>query len=571
VWASLVVFLAVASAARAADLVVAYDVMVPMRDGVVLATDVFRPRTEAKLPVLLIRTPYNKADERDVARFFASHGWAVLLQDVRGRYDSEGVWTPFVNEADDGYDAVEWAAAQPFSNGKVATSGGSYAAIDQWLAATRRSKHLAAIVSEFAPSDLYEGFLYPGGAFQEAIGVTWAALVSSRVKQSASLQSEDWPRVFLSMPLTEALRSVGHATPFFREWLRHPAYDAHWKSLSWQGAYEGLDVPVFAVHSWFDIFNVGKGNIDNFLKLRARGAPGRRGAHRLVVGPWEHGPHGTKVGDVEFGEVSRMDLDEAALRWLENVVKGAENGADRDAPVKVFTMGENAWHDYADWPPPGTRTVAYYLGGRRANSSLGEGALATTLPAENEPAETFTYDPKDPVPNMGGGNCCWPQILPWGPLDQRPVERRDDVLVFSTPALASALRVTGPVVAKIWVKSSAPDTDFAVKLVDVHPGGFAMNLADGILRARYRGSFEKPEPLAPDRAYELTIDLGATSHLFLEGHRVRVEVSSANFPRYSRNTNTGNVPELDTETRPARQTVLHDARHPSRILLPVLP
>jgi putative CocE/NonD family hydrolase len=549
-----------------------YDVPVPMRDGVLLATDVYRPDASGRFPVILMRTPYNKADERDDALFFAARGYAFLVQDVRGRYDSGGAWLPFRHEADDGYDAEEWAAKQPWSNGDVVTYGGSYAAIDQWLAATRHSTHLKAMAPEFSPSDLYDGMFYPGGAFQQAIAQTWGTLVAERVKQSASLANDPWTKVFAHLPVVRALDVIGRRLRFYEEWLEHPSHDSYWKALAWRDSFADVDCPAFLVHSWYDVFNVRHGNLENFERLRATGPKRFRDAHRLVVGPWEHGPHGTKVGEVEFGPKSIIDLQELELRWFDHYVKGIDNGAERDAPVKVFTMGENAWHDYADWPVPGTRRVSYYLrSGGRANTLLGDGGLGETAPGRAERPDRYTYDPKDPVPNAGGGNCCWPKILPWGPLDQRAVERRDDVLVYTTPPLAGDLRVTGAVSAELWVTSSAPDTDFAVKLVDVDPGGFAMNLTDGIARARYRSSAERPELLEPGRATRISVDVGNTSNLFLKGHRLRVEISSANFPRYSRNTNTGRQPEIDTETRPAEQTIWHDAEHASRLVLPVLP
>jgi uncharacterized protein len=549
-----------------------YDVPVPMRDGVKLATDVFRPDVPGRFPVILMRTPYNKADEREDAIFFAQHGYVFLVQDVRGRYDSGGEWTPFRHEADDGYDAQEWAALQPWSNGDVISYGGSYAAIDQWLAATRRNTHLKAMAPEFSPSDLYDGMFFIGGSFQQAIAQTWGDLVAERVKQSASLESDPWPRVFTHLPVSAGLDVIGRNLPFYREWLEHPAYDAYWKTLSWRDAFATIDCPAFLVHSWFDIFNVKHGNLENFERLRASGPRRFHDAHRLIVGPWEHGVHGTRVGEVEFGPNSLIDPREFELRWFDHYVKGVDNGAERDAPVKIFTMGENAWHDYDDWPVPGTRSVSYYLkSAGRANTLVGDGTLSEVRPEPHEEPDRFSYDPKDPVPNAGGGNCCWPKILPWGPMDQRAVERRDDVLVYSTPPLPGDVRVTGPISVVLWVTSSAPDTDFAVKLVDVDPGGFAMNLTDGILRARYRDSVEKPQLLEPGRAYEITIEVGNTSNLFRKDHQIRVEIASGNFPRYSRNTNTGRQPEKDTETRVAQQTIWHDADHPSHLVLPVLP
>jgi uncharacterized protein len=549
-----------------------YGVMVPMRDGVRLATDVFRPSVPGRFPVVITRTPYNRSDERDFAIYFARHGYVALTQDVRGRYDSEGEWYPLVHEADDGYDVQEWAARQPWSNGQVLLYGSSYGAIQQWLSATRRSPHLAAMSPQFTPSDPYAGWVWVGGAFQEAIAVTWSALVTGRVKQSASLKFDPWPLAFKHLPVTDALRTIGHNPPFYRDWLAHPTRDAYWRAVSWRDSVSAHDVPAFIVGSWYDIFNVRHGTIDGFQTLRANGPVRHRAAHRLVIGPWEHGPHGTRVGEVEFGPQSTVDLDALLLRWFDHVVKGVANGADKDPPVRLFTMGENAWHDYDDWPVPGTRLVSHYLrGGGRANGASGDGRLENEPPPPGEKPDRYSYDPRDPVPNAGGGNCCWPELLPWGPLDQRAVERRDDVLVYSTPPLERDLRVTGRITARLWVASSAADTDFTVKLVDVFPSGFAMNLTDGILRVRYRASFETPRLLDAGKPVEITVEVGDTSNLFQVGHRLRVEIASANFPRYSRNTNTGRQPETDLSTVAAHQVVFHDAAHPSRVEIPVLP
>ena len=558
--------------AREAPVARVYNLPVPMRDGVRLATDVFRPDAPGRFPAVLIRTPYNRSEERKDAFFFARHGYAAVVQDVRGRYDSEGEWTPLAHEADDGYDAQEWIARQPWSNGKVLTFGSSYGAVQQWLAATRKSPHLVAMSPQFTPMDPYAGWIWPGGAFQEAINVTWSALVSGRVKQSASLKADPWPLAFRHVPVTDALKVIGHDPRFYRDWLAHPSYDDYWRAVSWEGSLASLDVPVFIVASWYDIFNVRSGGIECFRRLRALGPERTRTAHRLVIGPWEHGPHASRVGEVEFGPASLLDVDALVLRWFDRLAKGAADGAPSDPPVRAFIMGENAWHDFDDWPPPGTRYVSYYLrSGGRANTSVGDGRLTEKPPSSGEVPDRYTYDPSDPVPNAGGGNCCWPDLLPWGPYDQRAVERRDDVLVYSTPPLARDVRVAGPVVARLWFASSAPDTDVAVKLVDVLPNGFAMILTDGILRARYRDSFERPRPLSPGEPAELTIEMGDAGNLFRAGHRIRVEVASANFPRYSRNTNTGRQPETDTTMTAAKQTLFHDPSHPSRIVLPILP
>lgn len=552
------------------------NVQVPMRDGVKLATDVFRPDAPGRFPVLLIRTPYNKRNEPapEEVLYFAQHGYAVVVQDVRGRYGSEGEWEPFFHETEDGFEARKWAAGQPWSNGQVATYGASYLSMVQWLAAMRPSPNLKAMVSNVGPSDIYETLAWVGGSFLYGAGATWASFMTGRGGPPPPMGPPEWARAFLHLPMADTVKSAGRDPRFYRDWVAHPTYDAYWRRLRWQDRYENLDFPVLNIGGWYDVFL--KGTTENFQKLRARGPARGRAGHRLVIGPWVHGSAASLqspriLNKVDFGAQSAFNLREFVRRWLDHYVRGIDNGAGREAAVKVFTMGENAWHDYPDWPVPGTRYVPYYLGSKgRANTLEGDGTLGLGAPSPLEKPDQYVYDPADPTPTAGGATCCQAEILPWGPLDQREVERRRDVLVYTTPPLEEELRVTGPVMARLWVASSARDTDFTVKLVDVHPDGFAMNLADGILRARYRRSFEKPELLPPGRPHPLTIDLWSTSNVFKKGHRIRVEVSSSNFPRYSRNTNTGRQPETDTTWEKAHQTVFHDSRRPSHILLPVL-
>lgn len=310
--------------------------------------------------------------------------------------------------------------------------------------------------------------------------------------------------------------------------------------------------------------------------MRTEGPAGVRNSQRLIVGPWVHRSVDTLQpspiqGDVDFGPDSVLDLRAIELQWLDHYIKGVDNGIDKEPPVKIFTMGENIWHDYADWPVPGTQYPKYYLQSKgAANTMQGDGLLVATAPASQEKADEFTYNPENPVPTVGGALCCAPEVLPWGATDQRAVERRDDVLVYVTPPLETEVRVTGHVVMQLWASTSAHDTDFTAKLVDVSPNGFAMNLTAGVVRARYRNSREHPDLVEPGKPFELTIDLFNTSNVFKRGHRILVEISSSNFPQFSRNTNTGKQPESDTDWESAHQQILHDSAHPSRITLPIL-
>jgi putative CocE/NonD family hydrolase len=385
--------------------------------------------------------------------------------------------------------------------------------------------------------------------------------MDGRVMHEKDLGFVSWPEVFRHLPVVDAPSIAGRDVEWYRDLVRHPTRDEFWQGLSWEDSYELWNFPVFNVGGWFDSFNASGGTIDAFIKLRQRSSPAMRDGHRLIMGPWAH-QFSRPPGEVDFGPSAKLDLRALYLRWMDHYIKGEQNGAENDAPVKVFTMGENRWHDYSDWPPPGVTYRSFYL--------RSGGLLSTEADTESETSDSYIYDPADPVPTVGGAACCWTQVVAFGAIDQRPLEGRKDVLVYSTPPLTEDLRVTGPVSIRLWVSSSAPDTDFVARLIDVHPDGFAMNLTDGILRARYRDSFETPALMKPGEVYEIIIPLGATSNLFRKGHRIRVHVTSSNFPRFSRNTNTGAQPELDTRMQTAVQTVWHDAARSSQLILPVL-
>jgi uncharacterized protein len=542
-------------------------VMIPMRDGVHLATDLYRPDREGKFPVILTRSPYGRAGLGQFAEALAAAGYVGVWQDVRGRFDSEGEWAPFVHESDDGYDAIQWAATQPWSNGRVFMFGGSYVAMVQWLAATRRNPHLAGLITLVSPGDFYHDFFYEGGALALGGAALWSTFTDGR--EHNELEPMPWDSAFRKLPLVEIVRSVGHDPPAFREWTSHPNDDGFWRAIRWEDDFPAFDFPVLHIGGWFDIFQ--KGTIENFRRMATAARPAARSKQHLIVGPWGHqGQENPRVGEVDFGPASVLDLRSAVTTFLDRYAQGRK---DRMLPpVRVFLMGENQWREYPTWPAPGTRTVGYFLrSGGQANGADGDGRLETARPATGETADRFRYDPANPVPTRGGGNCCWPNIVAWGPLDQRPLEQRPDVLIYSTPPLDQDVRVLGPVSLELWVASSAPNTDFTGKLVDVAPDGFAMNLTDGIQRLSHRASEIRPAPVKPGTPVRITVDLWNTGHVFRKGHRIRLEVSSSNFPRYSRNLNTTELPETGSTIAVADQTVFHDARRPSRLLLSVLP
>jgi putative CocE/NonD family hydrolase len=556
------------------EVTVERNVAAKMRDGVTLRADIYRPKAEGKFPVLLVRTPYDKQGIIDFGLRAAERGYVVIAQDVRGRFTSEGEWYTFKNESQDGYDTVEWAAALPYSNGKVGMFGGSYVGATQYLAAIAKPPHLAGICPTVTASNYHDGWTYQGGAFEQWFNESWSsglALDTMRRRTAKGMNPLDGSKVLplLSYPVLEAPSSNGVAT-YFTDWLEHPNYDRYWKPISIEDHYADIQVPVFGVGAWYDIF-LG-GTLRNYVTLKTEaGTEAARKGQRLEVTVGGHAGGGRKIGAVDFGEKLPNDDEEAMLRWYDWLLKGEANGIEKEKPVKIFVMGKNEWREEDDWPLARAKSTRYYLhSAGAANGLSGSGVLNTVRPAE-EKADQYVYDPSDAVPTIGGPLCC--QALPTGigPQDQRPAEERHDVLVYTATPFARDTEVTGPVSLDLYVSSSAVDTDFTGKLVDVWPDGFAQNLTEGILRLRYRNSQEKPAPANPGETYRITVDLWATSNVFLAGHRLRLEVSSSNFPRFDRNMNTGEEQARATRMIKATNAVYHDKAHPSAVVLPVLP
>lgn len=571
-------------------IVIEKNIEIPMRDGCVLKGDLFRSDSAEKLPVLLNRTPYDKkfplisSLTLDAIRA-ATRGYNVVFVDCRGRFASDGVFTCFVDEARDGYDTIEHLARQPWANGKVGTFGASYMGATQWLAAATRPPSLKAMVPAITASDYHDGWTYQGGAFSLFFNVSWTmtSLGLARLMRERTTNPKAAEEIAVVMGSIDAMRErmdflplkefpmFRAGAPYFFDWLDHPYYDDYWRALSIEERHAEIDVPALNIGGWYDIFQGG--TIRNYLGMRGRGAAGP--AATLMMGPWHHTlPLSSLVGQVDMGFRSSpisIDLDGMQLDWFDYWLKGKANGVADGAPVRLYVMGRNEWRDEKEWPLPGTEWRRYYLHSRgRANSAHGDGALATDAPGA-EPADSFLYNPLNPVPTAGGGLCCYPNSVPGGAFDQAMVEHRGDVLVYSTEPLAEDLEIIGPVKFTLYASSSAPDTDFTAKLVDVGPCGFARNLTDGILRARVRESQSSPRLMRPGQVYEFTIDLWSTANLFKVGHRIRLEVSSSNFPRFDRNPNTGHDLFADAETQPAMQTVRHDREFASYLTLPVIP
>jgi uncharacterized protein len=571
------------SAAEDHVVTVERNVAAKMRDGVTLRADVYRPKDEGKFPVLLVRTPYDKQNVSGFGHKGAARGYVVIAQDVRGRFESEGEWYTFKYESQDGYDTVEWAAALPYSNGKVGMFGGSYVGATQFLAAIAQPPHLAGICPTVTASNYHDGWTYQGGAFEQWFSESWSSgLAENTMRRRAEKNYNALAGTAVlplnSYPVLEPPSGEGIA-PYFKDWLAHPNFDEYWKQWSIEDHYGQIQVPVLNIAAWYDIF-LG-GSLKNYVRLKTDGGTeAARKGQRLVVTVGGHAGESStgKVGAVEFGSKLPMDSDELTLRWYDWLFKGEANGVEKEKPVKIFVMGKNEWRDEDDWPLARAKNTKYFLHSAGAANGLapsgpgqaGNGTLSTVAPAE-EKADQYVYDPSDAVPTIGGPLCCGALPTGIGPEDQRLAEARNDVLVYTTPAFAKDTEVTGPVSLDLYVSSSAVDTDFTGMLVDVWPNGFAQNLTSGILRLRYRNSQEKPELANPGETYHITVDLWATSNVFLAGHKLRLEVSSSNFPRFDRNLNTGEEQARATRMVKATNVVYHDKGHPSALVVPVVP
>jgi len=552
------------------------NVAVTMRDGVTLRADIYRPKAEGKFPVLLTRTPYDKTGTMVFGVRAAARGYVVIAQDVRGRFASEGDWYPFKYESQDGYDTVEWAAALSYSNGKVGMFGGSYVGATQFLTAIAAPPHLAGICPNVTASNYHDGWTYQGGAFEQWFDESWTTELAMNTMRRRVEKSDDALAGTKVLPLNaypviESPSAAGVAS-YFTDWLAHPDFDAYWKQWSIEDHYGQIQVPVFSLGAWYDIF-LG-GTLKNYERLKTEaGTDAAKRGQRLEVYVGGHAgwSQARQIGAVDFGEKAPFDSSEVMLRWYDWLLKGESNGVEKEKPVKIFVMGRNEWREEDDWPLARAKNTRYYLhSAGAANGLSGDGTLSGTAPGD-EKHDQYVYDPADAVPTIGGPLCC--EALPTGigPQDQRPAEARSDVLVYTTPAFAKDTEVTGPVSLDLYVSSSAVDTDFTGMLVDVWPSGFAQNLTSGILRLRYRNSQEKAELANPGETYHITVDLWATSNVFLAGHKLRLEISSSNFPRFDRNLNTGEEQARGTRMVKATNAIYHDKAHPSAVILPIVP
>ena len=569
-----VVALSLATIARANDryeVTIKNNVTMKTRDGVNLSADVYRPKADGKFPVILERTPYDKHHGVGFGLKAAAQGYVYIIQDCRGRFSSEGEWYPFKYESQDGYDTVEWAAALPYANGKVGLVGMSYVGVTQMLTAIAAPPHLAGILPVITGSNYHENWTYQGGALAQSFDQSWTTYfamdtLNRRVLKDTARARDDMVLPLGDYPVLIPGSSSGLAD-YYLDWLAHPRYDDYWKQWSIEEQFSKIKVPGFHIAAWYDLFQ--DGSLKNYLGIKAQGgSEAARNNQRLLVIAGGHAGMGQKIGDIDFGKDSVIDITALTLRWYDLLLKDLDNGISQEKPVKIFVMGKNIWREEDSWPLARARETRYYLhSAGKANTLSGDGTLSTTPPAIEVP-DKYVYDPADPVPTRGGPV---PLHESAGPVDQRPTENREDVLVYTTPAFQRDTEVTGPVTLDLYVSSSAVDTDFTGKLVDVWPNGTAENLLDGLLRARYRNTMEKAEFMNPGEIYKLSINLWSTSNVFLAGHKLRVEVSSSNFPRFNRNLNTGEDPERGTRMIKASNLAYHDREHPSALVVPIVP
>ena len=561
------------------DILVDNHVPVRMRDGVTLYADIYRPTGSGRHPVLLSVTPYST--ERfptayDAAVYFAQRGYVYIFQDVRGRHESEGVWVPFVNDEKDASDTIEWAAKQPWSDGKVAMQGGSYLGQNQWRAAQAKPASLVTIFPMVASTSIYHDWITLNGGWRLSFNFGWGPVrQESRIMQNPGphtidgLRAIHYDQVQRHLPLNTMQQLVGRHARFYDDWLANPDYNAYWKPFNVEEQFDKVAIPVHTFGGWFDIFS--QGTLRGYVGMSQKGATDRaRRGSNLVIGPWGHGPT-QKFGAIDFGPTANVDALTLQLRWYDYWLKGMDNGLASEAPVKLFVMGRNAWVYEREYPLARTDyRPLYFNSGGSANAAGGDGRLTWTKPAGASPSDRFRYDPNDPVPSVGGNNCCGTPTAA-GPMDQRPIEGRRDVLIYTTDVLQEEIEVTGPVKVVLYAASDATDTDFVAKLVDVHPDGSSYNMAEGIIRARYRESLTSPKLLTPGEVNRFEIDLVGTSVAFLKGHRIRVHVTSSHFPQFDRNPNTGAAFGTSAAVKVAEQTIYHDAARASHVLLPVIP
>lgn len=565
-----------------------WDTPVPMRDGVKLSADIYLPAAEVRYPVILLRTPYDNIAPRfvEIAQYFSGAGYVVVIQDVRGRFDSEGHFEPRVNEGKDGYDTIEWIADQPWSNGKIGMMGVSYGGTVQWLAARERPPHLVTVVStatggmRWMHDENYMNGKFPVFQFR------WLNMTGGRTMQHYPFEplSSNQPgvaspynfnKIIRTRPLKDIDKAVGRTNTYWRTWLEHNTYDEYWQQMSFEDYFDKVDIPALHITGWFD--NCQWGELYMYTQMVARSPAGDK--QWLIIGPWDHAGTSNpqaRLGDLTFTQEAVPDLKAIHLRWFDHWLKDEDNGQDAESKVKIFSMGNNVWREEALWPTPNTQSVRYYLhSGGEANTLAGNGTLDTNKP-QDEPSDHYIYNPDDPVPSVLDPNSPLPptdvNVLT---MDYRYAQRREDTLVYSSASLEEELEVTGTALIRLYAASDCVDTDWIVLLCNVYPDGKSIPISSALMRASYRAGASRidsplPSPISPGDVYEYSIEFLATSMVFQRGHSLRVMVTSSLYPAYDLNPNTGAPIGEDVPSRLANQTIYHNAECPSHILLPIV-
>jgi putative CocE/NonD family hydrolase len=536
-------------------------------DGITLVADIYHPQHTAHTPTILVRIPLTR-DFRNslfagmIGKMWAERGYTVVIQGTRGRFGSGGSFYPLRGERQDGTETLQWIAKQPWFDGHILTWGGSAFGHTQWAIADQTAPGPSALTVYFASTNFHDMF-YPGGAFSLDSALSWA------VRSHGTKDQADWPsadevkQAARGFPLLEAdRRATGSEVDFFKDWVEHPDRDAFWVDIDGQDRLQSLKEPVLLMAGWYDPFLPTE--LKDYVRIRQSGETGVAGRSRLIVGPWTHASEVTFPDGTKAENFRRQSLA-VSLPWFDETSGLATSSTSTTSPIKLFVMGKNEWRAEQEWPLARTQYTPYFLSSvRSANSITGDGTLNALAPIAKEPADSYTYDPLHPVPTAGGA-----MIGPAaGIARQNEVEGRRDVLVYTTPSLNQDMEVTGPISLILYVSTTAPNSDFTAKLVDVHQDGSAFNISEGILRRSYQ---EAQGRSAAEKVYEIHLDLWPTSMVFFKGHRIRLEVSSSNFPRFDRNPNTGNTIASEVNVISAKQTVRHGLEYPSRLILPIIP
>jgi uncharacterized protein len=543
-----------------------FHIPVPMRDGTLLSTELRLPpgQNPGPFPTVLWRTPYSNSDPTVHGLLRHVHaGYALVTQDCRGRFDSDGVFNAF-HEADDGFDTIAWITSQPWSNGSVGMVGASYSTTTQLTAAWTRPPGLKAFVPRVMSRDLFKDTFYVNGVFALSLAADWSFLMQGRTQQNTA--QLDWTSLYHHLPLNTLPKAAGFHDTLYVDLLSHPTYDDYYRPTSVEAHWSDIHTPALHIAGWYDIYL--QGTLRTYQALTALG----KAPQKLIIGPWIHAFNlsASKVGQLDFGPDAALNIEQIESRWLDRFLKNTDNKIDQEPPVSLFVMGINQWRSEPAWPIARAIETPFYLTSQgHANTLFGNGGLTTTPPSTTSgaPTDHYTYSPHNPVPNVAGplrGSLA-------GPGDHTPIERRDDVLVYTSPTIEKPTEVTGYIHLILHISSNVTDTDFVARLCDVYPDGRSIILCDGVAATRFREGLHQALPMTPGEIYEINICLTATSNVFLPGHKIRLEVTSSCFPRFARNLNTGEPYATGTNIKIAHQTIHHTPTHPSRLILPIVP